>query len=66
MIDQSVTRNQIAKICLVTACTVRNWEKKGKLKVAYNINGRPRYSLEDVQALLSNSKNVTNYPVKEK
>ena len=55
-----LTRNEVAKICLVTPTTVKNWQKKGTLKASYILNGHPRFSSEDVQSLLSNAKPQVN------
>ena len=60
MTPNLLTRNEVAKICLVTPTTVKNWQKKGTLKASYSINGHPRFSSEDLNQLLNNVKPQVN------
>ena len=56
MVRSLFNRGQVAKQLGVTAKTVARWEKSGKSPVRprrLKRNGRPRYTQEDVRALLS-------------
>jgi predicted site-specific integrase-resolvase len=48
-----LNRKQIAEMFCVTAQTVRLWEKKSLIKPCCHINGRPRYSKEEVNRLMN-------------
>ena len=44
------TRKEVSDIFGVKPRTVWHWEKKGIIKPCTKINGRPRYSVEDIEA----------------
>lgn len=50
------SRKQIAEHFGVTYNTVQNWDKKGLIKTAYLINGRPRYQLSEVIEAITKKK----------
>ena len=53
MPKQFLNVKQVAKILGVTALTVRNWDKRGKLQAYRNpINNYRVYKVEDVEKLL--------------
>ena len=59
-VHKLLTRKQVASIFSVTTTTVRNWQVSGLIKTHCVINGRPRYSQENVTQV-SNLKNETNH-----
>jgi len=64
--------NEVARILGVTALTVRNWDKRGKLLAHRNpFNNYRMYKVEDVEILLkridgSKGKNAENNSYQEK
>ena len=53
MPKQFLNVKQVAKILGVTALTIRNWDKRGKLQAYRNpINNYRVYKVEDVERLL--------------
>ena len=53
MPKQFLNVKQVAKILGVTALTIRNWDKKGKLQAYRNpINNYRVYKVEDIEKLL--------------
>lgn len=46
------TRKEVANILSVTISCVAKWEKSGKIAPALHINGRPRYSLEEMDRVI--------------
>lgn len=54
MPKQFLNVKQVAKILGVTALTIRNWDKRGKLQAYRNpINNYRVYKIEDVEKLLT-------------
>lgn len=51
-----ITRKQAAAILQVRPRTILNWQKKGKIKPACFINNRPRYTLESLEAVATETK----------
>lgn len=43
-----LTRKQIAAMFGIKPMSIWHWEKRGILKPALYVNGRPRYTVEDV------------------
>ncbi len=53
-IQDYVTVTRAAELLGVSASTVRNWDRSGKLKAARNpMNGYRLYRREDIQSLLA-------------
>ena len=53
-IQEYVTVTRAAEMLGVSASTLRNWDRSGKLKAARNpMNGYRLYRREDIQALLA-------------
>lgn len=48
---QLFTRKQTGEILGVKARTVLNYERKGLIKPAMYVSGRPRYTLESIQKI---------------
>ena len=46
-------RKQVAQIFGVAMNTVRVWERQGLISPCSHINGRPRYTMEEVNRLLN-------------
>lgn len=44
---------EVARLAGVTVPTVRNWERDGKITAVRTLGGQRRFSLAEVQALLS-------------
>lgn len=58
MPKQFLNVKQVAKILGVTALTIRNWDKRGKLQAYRNpINNYRVYKVEDVEKLLDDIEN---------
>lgn len=52
MKSKLLSRNEVSELLSVKSETVRKWQQRGKLKVHCTINGRPRYSTEDIEKLI--------------
>jgi len=70
MPKQFLNVKQVARILGVTALTIRNWDKRGKLQAYRNpINNYRVYKVEDVEKLLAEieeSKNIKAAPSEPK
>jgi len=53
MVNQLMTRKQVADFFAVKPVTVRNWQREGLIKPYCRLNGRPRYRMEDLSYLLT-------------
>ena len=63
MPKQFLNVKQVAKILGVTALTIRNWDKRGKLQAYRNpINNYRVYKVEDVERLLSDIEESRTLP----
>ena len=59
-----LTVNEVAKILGVTALTIRNWDKKGKLSAYRNpFNNYRVYKVEDVEKILKRIDNSKGAPM---
>ena len=47
------TRKQFAEQANVTPATIRLWDRKGLTNPVCYVNGRPRYSQQDIDRLLN-------------
>lgn len=57
--EKLLTVKEVAKILGVSPLTVRNWDKKGKLKaIRHPINNYRLYRLEDIEKLLAEIKKI--------
>ena len=54
MVDDLMTRRQVASVFGVTSAAVAIWARRGRLPEVRNEAGRPRYRRTDVEALLRN------------
>ena len=60
MNNQYITIKQASKILGVSALTLRNWDKNGKLKAhRHPINNYRVYKIEDLEALIKEIENGT-------
>jgi DNA-binding transcriptional MerR regulator len=50
------TRKQLAAILLVRPRTIIGYEKRGLIKPAFYVSGRPRYTLDGLENLTSENK----------
>ena len=63
MPKQFLNVKQVAKILGVTALTIRNWDKRGKLQAYRNpINNYRVYKVEDVERLLGDIEKSRTLP----
>jgi predicted site-specific integrase-resolvase len=46
------SRKEAAGILGVTSSSVYKWQKAGKITPSLHINGRPRYSIEEIERLV--------------
>lgn len=54
--------NEVAKIIGVTPLTVRNWDKKGRLRAYRNpVNNYRLYKIEDVEELMKKIETSKNF-----
>jgi DNA-binding transcriptional MerR regulator len=51
-------RKDIAKMFGIRSRSIYHWEKKGILKPVLYLNGRPRYSVADVQKIATDRQTV--------
>ena len=51
MVDDLMTRRQVASVFGVTSAAVAIWARRGRLPEIRNEAGRPRYRRADVEAL---------------
>jgi len=56
MTDVPFTRKEVMRIFNISSVTLWNWQKKGILKPAGYIAGRPRYRIEDIEAVGTETK----------
>jgi predicted site-specific integrase-resolvase len=54
MVDDLMTRRQVASVFGVTSAAVAIWARRGRLPEVRNEAGRPRYRRTDVETLLRN------------
>jgi predicted site-specific integrase-resolvase len=62
MEQELFTRKQVAEIFQVTPRSVMIWQKKGKIKASLFVNGRPRYTIEEIQRIVSETQDVNFKP----
>ena len=49
MSTELFSRREVAAIFMVHPLTIRTWEKQGRIKPAFYIGNRPRYTLSDLE-----------------
>lgn len=54
------TRKETADILGLTSNSIYKWEKAGKITPALHINGRPRYSIDEIERLVKIKHPVLN------
>ncbi len=57
MNKQILTRSEASNLLGVKPETLKNWRRKGIIKVHAEINGRPRFHIEEVNRLLNTTSN---------
>jgi hypothetical protein len=61
-----LTRKQIAFMFGIKPMSIWHWERKNLLKPALYVNGRPRYTLADVQKIFTDRQTVDFRPKKKR
>ena len=51
------TRSQAAEMLQVQSNTIYKWERDKKIKPSFHINGRPRYTFEEIERVASENNN---------
>jgi predicted site-specific integrase-resolvase len=60
MTEVLFTRKQAAAILQVTSRTIMRYERRGMIKPSLYVAGRPRYTMEAIQAAVTERKITTN------
>ena len=50
-------RSQAAEMLQVKPCTLYKWERQKKITPAFHVNGRPRYTFEEIERVASENNN---------
>lgn len=61
MTNELFTRKEVAAIFRIKPRTIWHWEKKGLIKPDHFINGRPRYSLREIEKVAAEKETVFTY-----
>jgi predicted site-specific integrase-resolvase len=64
--SNSVIFNQkdVAAMFGVKPRTIMDWRKKGKIGVAFFLNGRPRFTMEEIEKVVCENQDVDYTPMK--
>jgi predicted site-specific integrase-resolvase len=60
--DHLLTRKEVAAIFGIKPMSIWHWEKRGTLKPFLYVNGRPRYTVADVQKVATDRQTVNFNP----
>jgi predicted site-specific integrase-resolvase len=59
MIEKLLSRKEVAEIFSVTPTTIRLWQINGVIHSYCNVNGRPRYHIDEINKVI-NLKTTSN------
>lgn len=65
MPNELFTRKETSSIFGVKHRTIWKWEKRGVIKPSLYVNGRPRYSIEEIERVASLKNNVQSETEKQ-